>query len=169
MGFFIMDLRILSDDMQQNYGLDEIIQPEVVGLGYEYVGTEYNCADHTPVLRIYIDTETGVDVESCMLVSKQINAVLMVEIAAKKLSIDKNYTLEVSSPGLNRKIFTIEQGYKLIGKQLKLTLRVPRETQKRFAGVLKGVEGNNLLVLVGEQNMSFDFNEIEKAQVVPMF
>jgi ribosome maturation factor RimP len=153
--------------MQQNYGLDDILKPEVTGLGYEYVGAEYICGSQTPILRVYIDAETGVDVEACHRVSRQINALLHVEIAAKKLGISKDYILEVSSPGVNRKLFTAEQGIKQIGKKIKLVLRVPRDVQKKFVGTLTSVEGNTFILLIGEQNISFDFSEIEKAQVVP--
>lgn len=142
--------------------LDEIVKPIVERMGYEFVGLEVVSQTGHSVLRIYMDSEQGVDVADCGEVSKQVGAVLEVEGAMKGA-----YTLEVSSPGLERRLFTVAQCEKQVGKQVKLKLATPNlEGRRNFAGELRRIEGSELFVEVDGTECQFHFSDVEKIQTV---
>ena len=91
--------------------LENLISSAVIALGYEFVGYEYVPQDKHALLRVYIDSKTGIGVDDCGKTSRQISAVLDVEE-----SIKAAFTLEVSSPGLNRKLFSLAQFERFVGQ-----------------------------------------------------
>jgi len=156
--------------------LEEMIRPIVEGLGFECWGIEFVSQGKHSVLRIYIESltgvkgsdseqsESGVELKDCELVSRQISGVLDVEDP-----ISGDYTLEVSSPGMDRPLYNLSHYERLKGSHVALKLRMPYEGQRKFTGVLNGVEGNDIVLLVEQEEYLFPVEAIEKANVVPQF
>ncbi|MBL4781520.1 MAG: ribosome maturation factor RimP [Porticoccaceae bacterium] len=141
-----------------------LIEPVVQAMGCELWGIEYFRAGQRSVLRVYIDKTDGIGIEDCQRISRQIGSVFDVEDP-----IGEEYTLEVSSPGLDRPLYTLAQYERLAGEHIGLQLRFPFEGQRKFKGLLKGVEAEDVVLVVGEQEYLFPFESIEKAKVVPQF
>jgi ribosome maturation factor RimP len=140
--------------------LNERLTPLVQAMGYEFVGCEYHSQGRHSVLRIYIDSETGTTLADCSRVSEQLSAVLDVEDF-----IRGHYSLEVSSPGIDRPLFEIAHYQKQIGNRLKVRTYVPIQNQRNFAGILLRVEENNIYLLVETEEKILPFSDIEKANV----
>jgi len=149
--------------MSQAEELIHLLQPVVVGLGYELVGVEWSADTRgRRVLRIYIDVEDGVTVDDCEIVSQQISALLDVEDP-----IPGSYLLEVSSPGLDRPLFTLEHYRRFVGHKVRLNLSRPRAGQRRFSGVIEGVTGDRIRLRTVDGPVSLPFGDIDKARLVP--
>lgn len=146
--------------------LNSIIEPAVTALGYEFVGYQLVQSGNSAVLRVYVDDENGISIDAIEKVSRQISAVLDVEEP-----IMGRYTLEVSSPGLDRPLFRLEDYQRFVGKPVKIRLRMPHEEgQRNFVGDLASVEGEKVtLVLASGDQIVVDFNEIDKGNLVPEF
>ena len=144
--------------------LEQLLIPVVEALGYRCWGIEFLSQGRHSLLRVYIDSDDGVNVEDCADVSRQASAVLDVEDP-----ISGDYTLEVSSPGLDRPLFTLEQHAAYAGEQVKIKLRVPYEGRRNFQGVIRGVEGDDVVLLVDEHEYLLPIDSIDKSQIVPRF
>ena len=107
----------------------ELIDTTIQALGVELWGVELLQQGKYSLLRIYIEREEGVTIEDCEKVSRQISALLDVEDP-----IAGEYTLEVSSPGMDRPLFTIEQYSQFIGSEVELKLRRPLDGRRKFKG-----------------------------------
>jgi len=143
--------------------LRNLLAPLINTMGYEFVGCEYQSQGQYSVLRIYIDSdsENGIMLEDCSKVSQQVSAMLDVEDP-----ISGQYSLEVSSPGVDRPLFEIEQYQKQIGHRIKVRLFTPIQNQRKFVGVLLRVEENTICLLVDTEEKKLSFFDIEKASVV---
>ena len=141
--------------------LNEIVEPTVTAMQYEFVGLEYLSGAAPAVLRIFIDHEEGISVDDCALVSRQISAVLDVEDP-----ISGEYNLEVSSPGLNRPLFRAEHYQSCIGERIKVKLRFPVEGRRKFTGQLLTVDDQNIEMQVDNQSVLLSINDIEKANMI---
>ena len=143
--------------------IEEMIEPLVNGLGCQLWGIEKLSQGKYSVLKIYIDAEKGIEVEDCARISRQVSALLDVEDPFKG-----NYTLEVSSPGLDRRLFKLDQFESYKGAQVKLSLRRPYEGRRRFTGLLCGIEEEDV-VLRSDSNeeILFPFEQIERANIIP--
>ncbi len=148
--------------MSQAGKLDAIIEPAVAALGYELVGVEFLPQGRHSVLRVYIDSEAGIRVEDCERVSHQISGVLEVEDP-----ISGQYTLEVSSPGLDRPLFKAEHYQRFAGSEVKLRLIRPLDGQRKFRGVLHGMREDAVVIEVEGQEITLPLADIEKANLVP--
>ena len=144
--------------------LQALLAPVVEALGYECWGLEYMSQGRHSLLRIYIDHVNGVLVEDCEKVSRQISGVLDVEDP-----ISNEYTLEVSSPGMDRPLFTLEQFAKHAGELVKIKLRSPYEGRRNFQGPLRGVEEQDVVVLVDDHEYLLPIDLIDKANIIPRF
>lgn len=144
--------------------LQELFEPIVQALGCELWGIEYTGQGKYSVLRVYIEKEAGVDVEDCARVSRQISGILDVEDP-----ISGEYTLEVSSPGMDRPLFTLEQYAAHVGAEIKLQLRVKFENRRNFKGVVTAVENDEVVLTEGDEQITLPFELIEKANVVSHF
>lgn len=156
--------QVSKESMSKEQQLQVILAPTVTALGYELWGLEYHTHARQTVLRVFIDRAEGINVEDCALVSRQLSAVLDVEdpIAAE-------YTLEVSSPGMDRPLFTLEQFTRYVGEQVKVRLRAPFEGRRNFAGSLRAVEGDEIVIADDEHEFVLPIELIDKAQIVPRF
>ncbi len=133
-------------------------------LGCELWGLDYLAQGKKSVLRIYIEKEGGVLLEDCEQVSRQISATLDVEDP-----ISGEYTLEVSSPGMDRPLFTLDQFKRYLGETVALRLRVAFEGRRKFSGILKGVEDDEIVLEVDNEEYLLPFELLDKANIVPRF
>lgn len=144
--------------------LQTMFAPVVEAMGCRLWGIEYNSQGKYSVLRVYIEKEGGTDVEDCVQISRQISGILDVEDP-----ISGEYTLEVSSPGMDRPLFTLEQYADYTGHGVKVQLRTPFEGQRKFSGTIAGVENDEVLLRQGDEQLSLPFELIEKAHIVARF
>ena len=142
--------------------LSALFEPVIRAMGYELWGLEYLGQGRHTLLRVYLDRESGIDVEDCALVSRQLSAMLDVEDP-----ISGEYTLEVSSPGLDRPLFTLAQFERYVGHQAKIRLRQSFDNRRNFAGLLLAVENEEVKLIIGDEEYSLPFELIEKANIVP--
>jgi ribosome maturation factor RimP len=148
-------------EMRQNE-LRQILEPVIVGMGYELVGVEFHPTSANALLRVYIDKESGVNLDDCARVSHQISGVLDVEDA-----IEKRYTLEVSSPGLDRPLVEAKHFRSFAGRRIKVELDVPMDGRIRFTGLLKGIRDDEVVVEIEGLERLIPLNQIKKARLVP--
>lgn len=142
--------------------LVEMLKPVVEALGFEFWGLEYIPKGKDSVLRIFIDSENGIHVDDCATVSRQVSGVMDVEDP-----ISSEYNLEVSSPGLDRPLFTIEQFEKYIGGFVDVKLRYAFEGRRKFKGKLVGVEdGEDIVVHVDNHEYLLPVDAIDKASLI---
>lgn len=144
--------------------LEAMVVPIVEALGYRCWGIEYLSQGRHTLLRVYIDHDDGISVDACAEVSRQVSAVLDVEDP-----ITGDYTLEVSSPGMDRPLFTLAQFAEHVGEQVKIRLRVPYEGRRNFQGVIRGVEGDEIILLVDEHEYLLPIDSIDKSNIIPRF
>jgi ribosome maturation factor RimP len=144
----------------RNERIRDIVKPVVEALGCELWGIEFLGQGRHSLLRIYLDKPGGVNIEDCAEVSRQLSAVLDVEDP-----ISTEYTLEVSSPGLDRMLFTLDQYRDYVGSQVKLRLSENFEGRRNFAGRLDEVLEDEVALVSGEDRYVFPFELIEKAQL----
>jgi ribosome maturation factor RimP len=148
-----------------NSELKQLLGPVVEALGCELWGLELQAGGKTKLLRIYIDrAEDGIGVDDCERVSRQASAVLDVEEA-----INGEYILEVSSPGMDRPLYELNQYEQYIGEDISLRLRFPYEGRRNFKGRLTGIDNDEIVLVVTDHEFLFPVEGIEKANVVPRF
>lgn len=119
--------------------LESLIRPVVEGLGCTLWGIEYRTQKNSALLRVFIDSEDGVSMDDCSRVSHQISGVMDVEDP-----IPVAYTLEVSSPGLERVLFYPEQYLQYIGHLVKVRLKWPVQDQRNYVGLIQGIKEDYL-------------------------
>ncbi len=144
--------------MSSSQRLNDLLQPLVEQLGYEFVGLEYLNNPKQSVLRIYIDGEDGVGLEDCETVSREVAALLDVEDPIKG-----HYNLEISSPGLDRPLFTPEQFEHFTGKEAKLTVFAPVDGRRKFRGVIDGADASQLRLIVDGEAVELEHANIAKS------
>jgi ribosome maturation factor RimP len=142
--------------------LQTIIAPSIEALGFEFVGCLYVPQGRYAVLRIYIDNQDGITVDDCEQVSRQVSAVLDVEDPIKGA-----YTLEVSSPGLDRPLFTREHYKRFIGKKAHIRLHVPLENRRNFTGIIQEVVDDNVIIQAEDEKFTLALNNIARANLEP--
>ncbi|HFD7014127.1 TPA: ribosome maturation factor RimP [Pseudomonas aeruginosa] len=151
----------MSSKLEQ---LQALLAPVVEALGYECWGVEFISQGRHSVLRVYIDRPEGILIDDCEAVSRQVSGILDVEDP-----ISGEYTLEVSSPGMDRPLFTLEQFAKHAGEQVKIRLRSPYERRRNYQGILRGVEEQDVVVLVDDHEYLLPIDSIDKANIIPRF
>ncbi len=143
--------------------LQELLAPTVHSLGLELLGIEFSPSLGNALLRLYIDApERLVTIEDCEAVSREVSASLDVNDP-----IASQYTLEVSSPGIDRPIFTLEQFAKQIGQQVKISLSLPQEGRRRLQGFISAVADGSISLHCDGKEFVVAFNNVDKARVVP--
>ena len=142
--------------------LTAIIEPIVVELGYECVGIEYSPHPKNGILRVFIDRDDGIQLDDCTKVSHQLSGTLDVEDP-----IPGNYQLEISSPGLDRPLFKLEDFSRFEGNSAKIQLVESVNERRKFIGLLRGINSTNILVEVDDDLMEFPFHMVLKARLVP--
>lgn len=150
--------------MQVSEKLRNIVRPAVEALGYELVGIEHHRQPGNALLRIYIDREGGITVDDCQRASEQVSAALDVEDP-----IQGHYTLEMSSPGLDRPLFDAEHYARFAGSRVRIRLGMPLDGRRNFTGTLRGIEGRTVVLEVDKQEVRLSLDNIEQARLVPEF
>jgi ribosome maturation factor RimP len=138
-----------------------MVEPVLNALGLQLWGVEYLGQGKHTLLRIYIEKEAGINVEDCAEASLQISGILDVEDP-----ISSEYTLEVSSPGVDRMLFTLDQYRQYPGCMAKLRLTENFEGRRNFQGRLGAVEDDEVILLVGEDKYAFPIELIERANIL---
>lgn len=144
--------------------LEELVSDTIASMGYELVGIECQRAGRFFTVRLYIDKEGGVTIDDCSDVSRQVSAILDVEDP-----ITDKYNLEVSSPGLDRPLFTLAHYERFIGREVVLHLRIPMFDRRKWQGKLESVEGDLITLIVDNETYRFAFGNVQKANLVPIF
>jgi ribosome maturation factor RimP len=142
--------------------IEQLLQPTVEALGFDLWGIEYVSQGRHSVVRIFIDAEQGITVDDCAAVSHQAGSVLDVEEP-----ITGEYTLEVSSPGMDRLLFKLEQYPQYANEVIELRLRSPFEGRRKFKGILKGIEGEDIVVQVDDHEYLLPHSAVDKARIEP--
>jgi len=142
----------------------EMLSPTVTALGLQLLGVEFSASGNHALLRLYIDVEGRyVSVEDCEAVSREVSALLDVNDP-----ITSQYTLEVSSPGIDRPLFTPAQFARFIGEEAKVNLRLPQDGRRRLQGKILRVEGDRVVFEeAGKPEFIVAHDNIEKARLVP--
>ena len=142
--------------------LMELLGPSVTALDLELWAIEIISSANRLTLRLVIDhINRPVTVDDCEAVSRQVSRILDVEDP-----LPERYTLEVSSPGIERVLYELEHFERFIGSQIKLKLNVPFEGKKNFAGVIAGVENQAVLLQSRDTEYEFPAEHIERGQLV---
>ena len=143
-----------------------LINPVIEDIGYELLGVEYVASGKHSILRLYIDSANGIGVDDCEVVSRQVSAIMDVEDP-----ITGQYSLEVSSPGIERPLFTLAHYQRFLGHDISLRLFRPIEGRRKFTGSIGSInEVNETMELVTELGpVTIDLNLIDKANLVAHF
>ncbi|MDQ8038990.1 MAG: ribosome maturation factor RimP [Rickettsiella sp.] len=140
-----------------------MILPTVEALGYELWGCVYlTQGNHRNTLRIYIDSEQGITLADCERVSRQIGALFDVENPSLA-----RYSLEVSSPGLNRPLFTADQFQRFVGSKISLHTNTPVDKQRKFKVLLKSTNEDGVVVDRDGEELMLTWDNIMHANVLP--
>ena len=145
-----------------------LLAPTVRALGLELLGAEYLPAPGVAVLRVYIDVpeseaaERNVGIEDCERASREVSAQL--DVADP---ISGNYTLEVSSPGLERPLFGAAHFSRFAGETAKVALKLPQDGRRRLQGAITSVESDRVTFDVDGSAFVVAIDNIEKARLVP--
>ena len=150
-----------------------LLSPTVESLGLELLGIEYLPAPGGATVRLYIDVpqseggnadagQRSVGIEDCEAVSREVSAQL--DVADP---ISGNYTLEVSSPGLERPLFGAAQFARFVGETAKATLKLSQDGRRRLQGAILRVEGATVVFEVDGAELAVDAANIDKAKLVP--
>ena len=142
--------------------LAKLLEPTVEGLGYELIDIEVRLGGKGGLVRLFIDKPDGIDLDDCEQVSLAVSALLDVEDP-----VPGNYNLEVSSPGLDRKLTKIEHFQRFEGETVKVQMRFPIDGRRRFRGTLVTSDEDNIVVEVDGESHSLPLKTIDTARLVP--
>lgn len=147
---------------RQNSQLLELLQPVVDRLGYELLGIEQVARGKDSLIRLYIDSETGIRLDDCERVSEQVSGVLDV-----RDPIRGSYRLEVSSPGLDRPLFTLEQFRRFRGHKVRVSLHRKLEGRRKLIGEIQSAGTDSVVINVDGDSYEVTADNIDKARLVP--
>lgn len=143
--------------------IEELLEPGARALGYELVAVEMRGGD-TSILRIYIDGPDGITVDDCAKASRQFGAILDVEDP-----ISNRYTLEVSSPGMDRPLARPEHFKAVVGSDVKIKMATLVNGRRRFTGELVEATDEFAVVEVDGEQTELLYSEMDRARLVPVF
>jgi ribosome maturation factor RimP len=142
--------------------LAALLTPLIEGLGYELWELEYSPGRGNGFLRLYLDAEAGITLEDCERVSRAVSELLDAEDP-----IPGQYTLEVSSPGLERPLRTAEQFGRFVGETVFVETVQAVEGRRRFKGALTAAGAETVEVEVDGQRLTLPISGIRKAHLAP--
>lgn len=150
---------------QKQHEIEQLLSPAVEALGLELLGCEYSAGNASALLRLYIDAPgRAVNIDDCEAVSREVSALLDVNDP-----IDGHYTLEVSSPGIERPLFRPEHFSRFVGEPAKVTLDLPIDGRRRFQGTILRVEGDEIVLDQDGAEVRLAHPNIIKARLAPVF
>ncbi len=141
-----------------------MLAPTVGNLGCVIWGVELLSHGRHSKLRLFIDNPQGVSIDDCERVSRQVSDVLDVEE-----TFGQSYTLEVSSPGMDRILFKADQFEANVGQTIDVRLNFPLEGKKRIVGLLCGVENGEVIVRIEDEEYLLPLENVQRARIVPRF
>ena len=139
----------------------ELIEPGLLAKGIELVDVEFKKEGKNWVLRIFIDKEGGVTLEDCQKISRLTGDLIDVEEI-----IEPAYTMEVSSPGLNRVLKKEKDFIRFSGKKICVQCHAPLNGRKKFTGMLKDFKNQSIHLEVDGQLQTISINRVAKANLV---
>ncbi|HEV7489940.1 MAG TPA: ribosome maturation factor RimP [Rhodanobacteraceae bacterium] len=143
--------------------LNALLAPLVGDLGLELVGIEFSPGHGGSLLRVYVDApERPVTIDDCERASREISALLDVNDP-----VAGRYTLEVSSPGLDRPLFTPAHFARFVGEAVKINVNLPLDGRKRFHGKIKEIEGDRIVIDQDGTLVAIVHANIAKARLAP--
>ncbi|HFC29951.1 MAG TPA: ribosome maturation factor RimP [Oceanospirillales bacterium] len=144
--------------------LTELLAPVVQDIGYIFWGLEYQVRKADALLRIYIDHENGISVDDCATVSHEVSGILDVEEP-----ISMAYILEVSSPGMDRILFSAKQFTQFIGQEVKIKLNQMVDGKRKIKGIIAAVNDEEITIKTEQEDIKIEFNQIMRARINPGF
>lgn len=138
-----------------------MLEPTINALGYELVDLDARFGGNG-LLRLFIDKEPAVTLSDCEFVSEQIGAFLDVEDP-----LPGHYTLEVSSPGLDRRLRTAQHFERFVGEEVKLELSRAKDGRRRFRGTLLGLTDGEIELEVDKERWCLPLADVAEARLVP--
>ena len=150
-----------NDDALIPAALNNMISTAVEAAGYVFWGCVIQPQAKKMLLRVYIDKPVGVTIEDCAAASHQINGVLAVNPG-----LIKDYLLEVSSPGMERRLFKLAHYERYKSHTIKLRLKLPYRGQRNFQGIIENICQDSVLLQGEKEKNTFKFNDIERANLV---
>ena len=142
--------------------LRRLLEPAIERLGYELADLELKLGGRDGLLRLFIDRPEGIALEDCETVSRQVSRLLDVEDP-----LPGHYVLEVSSPGLDRRLTKPEHFRRFTGADVRIKLRAPLEGRRNFRGALVAAGDENIEVEVDGETHRLPIATIETARLVP--
>jgi ribosome maturation factor RimP len=139
-----------------------MLEPSIERLGYELIDMEVRLGGKNGLIRAFIDSPEGIGLDDCEKVSRAISALLDVEDP-----LPGQYNLEVSSPGLDRKLTKVAHFQRFAGETVKIQMRFPVEGRKRFRGRLLTSDDKNIVVEVDGESHTLSLATIDTARLVP--
>lgn len=147
----------------RNEELTELLTPVIADLGLECLGVEYSPSHGNSLVRIYIDApDRPVTVDDCEIVSRQVSATLDVHDP-----IQGRYTLEVSSPGIDRPLYTPAHFARFVGQAAKVEVNLPINGRRRFSGPIRSVENGTISLEQDGVVVAIAHGNVQKAKLVP--
>ncbi len=147
---------------QNSHQISALLRPVIGTMGYELLGVELRGGQS--LLRVYIDRPEGITVDDCERVSHQISALLDVEPL-----LPGTFTLEVSSPGMDRPLFEADHYQRFSGERIRVKLAVPLAGRRNVSGVLRGLREDQVILDTGQGEVAIPLAQIESARLVPDF
>ena len=141
--------------------LTDMLRPAVEETGKNLLGVEYISAGNNSVLRLFIDHENGINVDDCAEVSRQVGAILDVEDP-----ISSEYSLEVSSPGVDKPLFEMAHFQSVIGETINVKSSMPLNGRRKFKGTLVAIEKETLIIEVDGTDYEIVISNVDKANLV---
>jgi ribosome maturation factor RimP len=138
--------------------VEEIADPLLKDGGLDLVDLEYRREGRRWVLRLFIDKEGGVTVEDCAAVSRELG-----DILDAKDAIPEAYVLEVSSPGLNRRVRKRKDFSRFAGRKVEVRLAALQDGRRKIVGTILGVEGEAVVVAAPEATYTIALEDIARA------
>ena len=142
--------------------LTKLLEPAIEQLGYELSDLEVKLGGRDGLIRLFIDKPDGVGLEDCEAVSRQVSALLDVEDP-----VPGHYVLEVSTPGLDRRLTKLEHFQRFMGEDIQVKLRFPVAGRRNFRGALTAADEECIDVEVDGESHRLSIATIQSARLVP--
>lgn len=147
-----------------DFVIDKVVEfatPLLESIGLTLLEVQFRRENHGWVLRLYIDSEEGVSVDHCAQVSRELSHYLDVEDF-----IEHTYHLEVSSPGLERTLYTLEDFRRFTGRTARVKLKEPLDGHRVFIGKIHSVQGNQVQLATDQDRIAeFSYAQVKKARL----
>ena len=144
--------------------LSQLLAPIVEDLGFTFWGLEYQVRKVDALLRIYIDSPNGISVDDCATVSHEVAGILDVEEP-----ISMAYILEVSSPGMDRILFSAQQFSEFLGDDVKIKLNQMVDGRRKIKGKIASVDDGKITIQSDDEHITIAFDQIMRARINPGF